>query len=63
MAIDPDLTYDLGTFVANTGWPCPGFVAGDGTTFHFGQSGNFNARQLLAGATLSIPVPEPSDCL
>src|SRR4051794_7115355 len=44
MAIDPDLTYDLGTFVANTGWPCPGFVAADGTTFHFGQSGSFNAQ-------------------
>ena len=62
MEIDLDLVYDLGTFIANTGWPCPGFTAPDGTLFHFGESGSFTADDFLNGVTLVIPVPEPSDC-
>jgi hypothetical protein len=62
MALDPDLIYDLGTFIANTGWPCPGFISQDGTEFHFGASGSFTMQELVAGVTLVIPVPDLSDC-
>ena len=63
MSIDPLLLYDLGPFITNTGWPCPGFVGSDGTQFHFGPNMTFTADQLLAGATLVIPVPGPEDCV
>ena len=62
MKIDANLVYDLGTFIANAGWPCPGFTASDGTMFHFGESGSFTAGDFLNGVTLVIPVPKLSDC-
>jgi len=63
MLIDPTLLYDLGPFVTNTGWPCPGYIADDGTQFHFGANQSFTADQLLNGVTLVIPVPRPEDCV
>ena len=63
MSIDPSLLYDLGPFVTNTGWPCPGYIADDGTPFHFGANQTFTADQLLNGVTLVIPAPSPEDCV
>jgi hypothetical protein len=62
MKINPDLVYDLGTFIANSGWPCPSYTAPDGTLFHFGGSGTLTTDDILAGVTLVIPIPELSDC-
>jgi hypothetical protein len=62
MAIAPSLLYDLGPFVTNTGWPCPGFIANDGTEFHFGPNITFTEAELRDGVTLIIPVPTPDDC-
>ena len=62
VAIDPDLLYDLGAFIANSGWPCPGFVSEDATTFHFSPNGTYTPGELRAGVTFVIAVPSPEDC-
>ena len=62
MAVEPDLLYDLGAYIANSGWPCPGFVSDDGTTFHFSSNDTYTPDELRAGVTLMIPVPSPDDC-
>ena len=65
--LDPDedrieLVYDLGTFIASTGWPCPSYTTPDGTLFHFGGSGSFTADDFLAGIGLVIPLLDLTDC-
>jgi hypothetical protein len=65
MVVDDALEYDLGTFITNTGWPCPWINPDDGTEFHFGAFPNnttYTASQLIAGVTLSIHHPTEAEC-
>jgi hypothetical protein len=64
LPVDDTLLYDLGVFIANTGWPCP-FIIGDGTELHFGVFPNnttYTPAELLAGVTLTLHHPDPSEC-
>jgi hypothetical protein len=60
--VEPGTTYDLGTFITNTGWPCPWVHPDNGTEFHFGERRLVSAEELLDGETFVITKPEPSDC-
>jgi hypothetical protein len=65
MVVDDTLDYDLGTFITNTGWPCPWINPDDGTEFHFGAFPNtttYTASQLVAGVTLTIHHPSAAEC-
>jgi hypothetical protein len=65
MVVDDALEYDLGTFITNTGWPCPWINPDDGTQFHFGAFPNnttYTASQLIAGVTLTIHHPTEAEC-
>ena len=60
--VTPGTTYEVGAFLANSGWPCPSYTSPDGSTFHFSEQRTVTAEQLLAGQTFIIPKPDPSDC-
>jgi hypothetical protein len=60
--VNPELVYDLGAFYATAEWPCPGYPLEDGNQLYFGDSGTFDAGQLLAGVTLVVRKPSPFDC-
>lgn len=62
MAVEPGRSYQLQPFVANWDAPCPGYVAGDGTAFHFGDRQVLSAEDLIDGADFVIVRPDPSDC-
>jgi hypothetical protein len=61
--VNPELLYDLGAFYGTTEWPCPGFPLENGDQLYFGDSGTFDADQLLAGITLVVQKPDPLDCV
>jgi hypothetical protein len=59
--VDPAVTYNLGAFIAGTGWPCP-FVDPSGNTFHFSPTRDVLGADLLGGTTFVIRVPLASEC-
>jgi hypothetical protein len=63
LAVDPAVTYRLGAYLANSGWPCPQYEAPDGTLFHFSPSTDIVGADLIAdGLTLVIHHPVASEC-
>ena len=63
VGIDPTVTYRLGPFIVNSGWPCPAFQSSTGELFHFGTSIDVLGADLLAGiAPLTIHHPTAAEC-
>jgi hypothetical protein len=63
MQVTPGTTYDMGAFVADTGWPCPSWVGPDGTQLHIANRRPVTAEELLAGMTFVIHKPDASECV
>jgi hypothetical protein len=63
-AIDPNVTYRLNAFIANSGWPCPDYVDPGGATFHFSPARDIAGRDLLGHTeTFVIHHPAPDECI
>lgn len=64
MPVDPAVTYRLGAFLSNSGWPCPAYVSPDGNSFHFSPSATIGGSDLVSdGLTLVIRKPSASECV
>lgn len=61
VALAPDTTYRINSFVTGTGWPCP-WVSPTGQTFHFSPLFDSLGSSLPSLSTLTIVKPAPSGC-
>ena len=57
----PGQMYDVEAFISNSGWPCPSLNQ-QGTPYHYSEHRIVSAEDLLAGVTLVIHKPDPSEC-
>ena len=61
VALAPDKTYRINSFVTGTGWPCP-WISPTGQTFHFSPPFESLGSSLPGLSTLTIVKPTPSAC-
>ncbi len=61
--VEPAGVYELGAFLSNSGWPCPGYISPDGSSFHFSEPRSVSAEELLDGETFVIRKPSAYDCV